>query len=166
MHRTRLRLVEGLFIACAVLLTGCGQEVTDPAVSAPSDGQPVTAGQPVHSCETPLGCSEFTSVHGTDATGDVAWLGTYPLKLTSAKFDGVWTLFVYTPCNYLQVAVSRDDDVLTPRWRMVSDRGCEGPTFSYQEWTEKLFDQPVTWKLDGGVLTLSNSHATIELRES
>ncbi|MFE4079699.1 hypothetical protein [Paenarthrobacter sp. YIM B13468] len=35
-----------------------------------------------------------------------------------------------------------------------------------EAWTVKLFEQPVQWNVDDGVLTLSNSHATIELKES
>ncbi len=75
-------------------------------------------------------------------------------------------LFVHTPCNYLQVAVSVQDDVFTQLWMMVTDRGCVEPTDNYQAWTEELFEQPVQWKLDGDTLTLKNSHATIELKES
>jgi len=70
------------------------------------------------------------------------------------------------PCNYLQVAVAVQGEVMRQLWMAVSDVGCVEPQVSYQLWTEKLFDQPVQWKLDGDSLTLSNSHATIELKES
>lgn len=132
-----------------------------------TEQQPDPTQMPLTPCEGgPLDCSEFTSVRGTDATGEVAWLGTDPLTVSSRKANGEWTLFVHTPCNYLQVAVSVQNDVLTQLWRMVSDRGCQEPTDDYQAWTEQLFEQPVQWKLDGDTLTLRNSHATIELRES
>lgn len=188
MRRIRLRFLLGASIACAVLLTGCGQTVNEPPVSTGSGIQPGGTGiqsggntqqpgitqppDPTRSPETPpceggpLGCSEFTSVRGTDATGDVAWLGTDPLRVSSRHANGVWTLFVHTPCNYLQVAVSVQDDVFTQLWMMVTDRGCVEPTDNYQAWTEELFEQPVQWKLDGDTLTLKNSHATIELKES
>lgn len=165
MKRIRLRFLLGASIVCAVLLNGCAQAGSGSSVPAPSDITSEPVQRPVRSCETPLGCSGFTSVRGSDATGDVAWLGTEPLRVTSARFDGVWTLHVYMPCNYLQVEVSAHDDVLTPGARSVSDGGCDGLTASYQAWTEQLFEQPVQWKLDGGTLTLHNSHATIELKE-
>lgn len=185
MRRIRLRFLLGASIACAVLLTGCGQTVNEPLVSTGPGIQPgigIQSGNtqqpgitqppdPTRSPETPceggpLGCSEFTSVRGTDARGDVAWLGTDPLRVSSRHANGEWTLFVHTPCNYLQVAVSVQDDVFTQLWMMVTDHGCVEPTDNYQAWTEELFEQPVQWKLDGDTLTLKNSHATIELKES
>ncbi|UKA51108.1 META domain-containing protein [Arthrobacter sp. FW305-123] len=159
-----MRLVTVVF---TVLLGGCAQVGSGSSGPGSSGAASETTQRPLRSCETPLGCSGFTSVRGSDAAGDVAWLGTDPLRVTSARFDGVWTLLINTPCNYLQVEVSAHDDVaLTPGLRSVTDRGCEGPTASYQAWTEKLFDQPVQWTLDGDTLTLKNSHATIELKEN
>lgn len=114
----------------------------------------------------PLGCSEFTSVRGADVTGDVAWLGTDPLRVSSRHANGEWTLHVKTPCNHLQVAVSVQDAVMTQLWMAVTDMACGEPEGAHEAWTTKLFDQPVQWKLDGGTLTLKNSHATIELKES
>lgn len=185
MRRIRLRFLLGASIACAVLLTGCGQTVNEPPVSTgsgihPGTGiqsgiaqqpgmsqQPDPTQRPETPCEGgPLGCSEFTSVRGADAKGEVAWLGTDPLRVSSRHANGEWTLFVHTPCNYLQVAVSVQDDVFTQLWMMVSDRGCVEPTGNYQAWTEELFEQPVQWKIDGDTLTLKNSHATIELKGS
>jgi len=181
----RLRFLLAAPIAFAVLLGGCGQAVNDsdvPAASGIPSGAGIQPGitqqsgdtqqsDPTRGPETPceggpLGCAEFTSVRGTDVTGDVAWLGTDPLTVSSRHANGAWTLFVHTPCNYLQVAVSVQDDVLTQLWMMVTDHGCVAPTDNYQAWTEELFEQPVQWKLDGDTLTLKNSHATIELKES
>ncbi|WP_159697957.1 META domain-containing protein [Arthrobacter sp. 18067] len=109
-----------------------------------------------------LGASIFCA----DATGDVAWLGTVSLRVSSRHANGEWTIFVRTPCNHLQVAVSVQDDVLSQLWMAATEKGCEEPTGSYQAYTEKLFEQPVQWKLDGDTLTLHNSHATVELKES
>ncbi len=179
MGRIRLKLMLGASLSCALLLTGCGQAINSPVQAALSSSQPGPTHQPGTTeqpyptrghetpCEGgPLGCSEFTSLRGTDATGDVAWLGTEPLEISSSQVNGGWILYVTTPCNWLQVTVSVGDDVLTPLWRVATDRGCEGSTASYQAWTEELFEQPVQWKLDGDTLTLKNSHATIELKES
>lgn len=166
MQRNRLRLAVAVSIACTVLLSGCAQPGSTSSAPTTSAITSQALQRPVRSCETPLGCSEFASVRGRDATGEVSWLGTHPLRVTSARFDGVWTLHVATPCNHLQVQVSVQDDVLTPGLVSVTDRGCEDPTGSYQAWTEKLFEQPVQWKLDGDTLTLRNAHATIDLKES
>ncbi|SEI72776.1 hypothetical protein SAMN04487917_102215 [Arthrobacter sp. yr096] len=166
MQRIGITVIMGVLTASTVLLNGCAQAGSGTSVPAPSDITSNTAQQPVMSCGTPLGCSKFTSVRGSDAAGDVAWLGTHPLKVSSTRADGEWILNVGTPCNYLQVEVSVSGDILTPGWRTATDRGCEEPTGSYQAWTEKLFEQPVQWKLDGDTLILSNSHATIELKEN
>ncbi|WP_419201728.1 hypothetical protein [Paenarthrobacter nitroguajacolicus] len=105
-------------------------------------------------------------MRGRDASGDIAWLGTDPLKVSSGHTNGAWTLLIHTPCNHLEVAVSVQADMLRQLWRTVTDRGCIGATASYQAWTEELFEQPVRWALDGDTLTLANSHATIELKEN
>ncbi|WP_310202463.1 META domain-containing protein [Paenarthrobacter nitroguajacolicus] len=175
----------GASLSCGLLLAGCAQTINSPDVTAVSSSQPGTALQPATTlqpgaaeqpyptqgpetpCEGgPLGCAEYTTVRGTDATGNVAWLESEPLRVSSRHANGQWTLFVHTPCNHLQVAVSVQANVMTQLWMAATDRGCEGPTASYQAWTEKLFEQPVQWKLDGDVLTLRNSHATIEFKES
>lgn len=112
--------VLGVTMACTLLLSGCGQSGNVPHATPGASIQPLTTQQPEPFCEGgPLGCSTFTSVRGSDATGDVAWLGTQPLQISS-----------------------------------------------YEGWTVKLFEQPVHWNLDDGVLTLNNSLATIELKES
>lgn len=185
MGQIRLRFLLAAPIACAVWLAGCGQAVNDSDVPAASGIQPGAGIQPgitqqsgatqqpdpTRGPETPckggrLGCSEFRSVRGTDVNGDVAWLGTDQLMVSSRHANGAWTLFIHTPCNYLQVAVSVQGDVMTKLWMAVSDTGCGEPSESYQAWTERLFEQPVRWALDGDMLTLVNSHATIELKEN
>lgn|GEM_PF-2553737 len=185
MRHTGLMYVAAVSTVCALLLAGCAQDASVSDVPAASSEQPGTSPTPGvsqlpsaaegtgtvpgadNSCEgSPLGCSEFVSVRGTDATGAVAWLGTEPLRVSSRHANGQWTLFVMAPCNYLQVAVAVQGEVMRQLWMAVSDVGCVEPQVSYQLWTEKLFDQPVQWKLDGDSLTLSNSHATIELKES
>ncbi|GAA3276348.1 META domain-containing protein [Paenarthrobacter aurescens] len=164
MQRIGMSVTVGVLAACTVLLNGCAQEGSGSSVPAPSE---ITSNNAqARSCEAPLGCSEFTSVRGSDAAGDVAWLGTHPLIVSLRRANGERILSVRTPCNYVQVEVSVNDDVLTPGWRTATDRGCKEPTGSYQAWTEKLFDQPVQWTLDGDTLTLKNSHATIELKEN
>ncbi|MFJ5955521.1 META domain-containing protein [Paenarthrobacter sp. NPDC092416] len=153
--------------ACALLLSGCGQSGGDLGATPGVSLQPGTTQQAEPSCESgPLGCSEFTSVRGSDAEGDVAWLGTEPLKVSSTHINGEWTMLVKTPCNVLNVAVSVQENVLTTRSMAVSAMGCSEPKGSYEAWTIKLFEKPVQWKRDGGMLTLSNAHATIELKES
>ena len=157
----------GATIACTLLLSGCGQSGNVPGATPGSSIQPLITQQPEPFCEGgPLGCSTFTSVHGSDADGDVAWLGTQPLQISSTHINGEWTLLVKTPCNVLNVEVSVQDDVWAMRSMAASAMGCRELEGSYEGWTVKLFEQPVQWNLDDGVLTLSNSHATIELKES
>lgn len=96
----------------------------------------------------------------------MAWLGTQPLVVWSAHVNGSWTLTVQTPCNVLNVEVAVTETVLAPGRIIQSAMGCLGPEGGYESWTHKLFEQPVIWNLDGQSLTLSNAHATINLKES
>ncbi len=85
----------GATIACTLLLSGCGQPGNVPGATPGSSIQPLITQQPEPFCEGgPLGCSTFTSVHGSDADGDVAWLGTQPLQISSTHINGEWTLLV------------------------------------------------------------------------
>ncbi|MDR6685860.1 hypothetical protein J2Y41_001418 [Arthrobacter sp. 1088] len=154
-------------MACALLLSGCGQSGNVSGATPGPSIQPLITQKPEPFCEGgPLACSTFTSVHGSDATGDVAWLGTRPLQISATHINGAWTLLVKTPCNVLNVEISVKDDTWAMRSMAASAMGCPELEGSYEAWTAKLFEQPVQWKLNGGVLTLSNPHATIELKES
>ena len=167
MQRGSFWPVPGVAMACALMLSGCGQSGNVPGASPGASIQALMTQQPEPFCEGgPLGCSTFTSVRGSHATGDVAWLGTQPLRISSTHVNGEWTLLVKTPCNVLNVEVSVQEDVWATRSMAASAMGCRELEGSYEAWTVKLFEQPVQWNVDDGVLTLSNSHATIELKES
>ncbi|BCW35275.1 hypothetical protein StoSoilA2_13310 [Arthrobacter sp. StoSoilA2] len=66
----------------------------------------------------------------------------------------------------LNVEISVKDDTWAMRSMAASAMGCPELEGSHEAWTAKLFEQPVQWKLNGGVLTLSNPYATIELKEN
>ena len=167
MQRGSFWPVPGVAMACALMLSGCGQSGNVPGASPGASIQALMTQQPEPFCQGgPLGCSTFTSVRGSDATGDVAWLGTQPLRISSTHVNGAWTLLVKTPCNVLNVEVSVQEDVWATRSMAASAMGCRELEGSYEAWTVKLFEQPVQWNLDDGMLTLSNPHATIEFKES
>lgn len=113
----------------------------------------------------PLGCRLYKSTGGRDVTGELAWLKSDPLEVSTYYINGTWNVGVKTPCNGLGVETKVDGD----RW-VTGDIGmtlkaCMGPEGKYEDWTIKFFEDPVTWKLHGATLVLQNSHGTVELKD-
>jgi META domain len=135
------------------------------AGSQTPDGSKTEGPKPV--CEGgPLGCRRYKSTGGRDATGELAWLKSKPLEISMVYVNDTWTVGVKTPCNHLGVEVK----VQGERWihvnTIMTAMGCPSLEGSYEDWTIKLFKQPVTWKLNGTTLVLHNSHGTVEFRDA
>lgn len=169
-------------VLLAVTLGGCAAgpglaptpDVTPaPDVTASRPGPPENALPPGSSppveirCEDgPLGCRIYRSVSGRDATGELGWLAEQPLEVSMAYMNQTWTVGVKTPCNHLGVEVEVQDDTWVPGTTISTLMGCLGPEGSYEHWTRRLFEEPVTWTLDGTSLVLQNSHGTVELQDA
>ncbi|WP_309106876.1 META domain-containing protein [Arthrobacter sp.] len=122
---------------------------------------------PQPSCQGgPFGCRTFTSVGGRDGSGELEWLKAQPLVVSSIFVNGSWTIGVGTPCNSLGVDVTVEGNQLIPGTIIATAMACQGPEGSYENWTQELFKQAVTWELAGESLVLRNSHATVELKDS
>ena len=132
---------------------------------------PVPTETPSHNprptCEGgPFGCRTYTSVSGRDGTGELEWLHSQPLVMSSVFINGTWTIGVKTPCNYLSVEVSVEGSVLVPGNMISTAMACLGPESGFESWTHGLFQEPVSWELAGGSLVLKNKHGTVELTDS
>ncbi|WP_162943721.1 META domain-containing protein [Arthrobacter celericrescens] len=89
-----------------------------------------------------------------------------PLEVSMVYVNDTWTVGVKTPCNSLGVEVKVQGDRWIPGQIIMTAMACLGPESSYENWTHKLFSQPVTWKLDGTALVLRNGHGTVELKDA
>ena len=181
-----------LALAVTVALGGCGDlpgapaskptipvEVTASEVPVPPDA-PLESGQPSEtasagmntpnpepSCQGgPFGCRRFTSVGGRDGSGELEWLKSQPLVVSSMFVNGSWTIGVGTPCNSMGVEVTIQGNQLIPGDIITTAMACQGPESSYEDWARQLFKQAVTWELGGESLVLRNSHGTVELKDS
>ncbi|WP_426979831.1 META domain-containing protein [Pseudarthrobacter sp. O4] len=133
-----------------------------PVVSASS-----TPGPQTRYCEGgPLGCRIYRSVGGRDGSGELDWLRTQPLEVSSVFVNGTWTIGVKTPCNHLGVEVDVRAGQLIPGRTISTAMGCLGPESGYEDWAMQLFRQPVDWELDGASLILRNGHGTVEFDDA
>ncbi|WP_442784841.1 META domain-containing protein [Arthrobacter sp. CG_A4] len=122
---------------------------------------------PLPFCEGgPFGCRSYQSVGGRDSSGELAWLQSQPLVVSTVFVNGTWTVGVKTPCNGLGVEVDLQGDQLIPGEIIATAVGCLGPESGYEAWTHELFRLAVTWTRDGQSLVLRNSHGTVEFRDS
>lgn len=122
---------------------------------------------PRPTCEGgPFGCRTYTSDSGRDGTGELEWLHSQPLLMSSVFVNGTWTIGVKTPCNYLSVEVSVEGSLLVPGNMISTAMACLGPDSGYESWTHGLFQEPVSWELAGGSLVLQNKRGTVELTDS
>jgi heat shock protein HslJ len=148
---------------------------TAPAPVAPETEAPETGSamretlspNPRPTCEGgPFGCRTFTSSGGRDASGELEWLHSQPLVVSSVFVNGTWTVGVKTPCNYLNIEVSVEGSQLIPGTSGSTAMACLGPESGFESWTHGLFEQAVTWELTGESLLLQNGHGTVELKDS
>ncbi|WP_427133262.1 META domain-containing protein [Pseudarthrobacter sp. S9] len=114
----------------------------------------------------PLDCRMYRSVSGRDATGELSWLKTQPLEVSSVFVNRTWTIGVKTPCNYLGVEVQVQGDRMIPGRTIATAMGCLGPESGYEAWVTELFSQPVIWRVDGRSLVLRNSHEAVEFEDA
>ncbi|MBO1266523.1 META domain-containing protein [Arthrobacter cavernae] len=80
--------------------------------------------------------------------------------------NGTWTVGVKTPCNHLGVEVEVNGGTWIPGRRISTAMACLGPESNYETWTHRLFEQPVTWSLEGNSLKLHNAHGSVEFQEA
>lgn len=137
----------------------------DPPADVPP---PPVSSPPVEiRCEDgPLGCRIYRSVAGQDASGELGWMVEQPLEVSMVYVNETWTVGVKAPCNHLGVEVELQDGTWVPGSVTATAMGCLGPESGYEHWTHQLFEEPVTWTLDGTSLVLQNSHGTVELQDA
>jgi heat shock protein HslJ len=118
--------------------------------------------------QSPLIGATFTSISGHDETGDLAWLGTEPLYVSFTTTNNQPTIGVKTPCNTLSAPVRISQTLLTIDARQMAATlmGCSSPESEYEAWTTSFLETPLTYKLDGKQLTLSNPTDEVILREN
>jgi heat shock protein HslJ len=118
--------------------------------------------------QSPLIGATFTSISGHDDTGDLAWLGTEPLYVSFTTTNNQATIGVKTPCNSLSAPVRISQTLLTIDARQMTATlmGCSSPESEYEAWTTTFLETPLTYKLDGAQLTLSNPTDEVILREN
>lgn len=171
----RSRLLRLLTLSLfAVALGGCSGIPAPPEPSdAPQDSSGAAIPQPATSslqgpvcAGGPFGCRTYSSVSGRDSSGELAWLQTQPLVVSTAFVNGTWAVGVKTPCNGLSVEVDVRKDKLIPGEISAKPKGCLGPASGYQNWACALFKQTVTWRLVARSLVLRNSHGTVEFQDS
>jgi heat shock protein HslJ len=122
---------------------------------------------PRPSCEGgPFGCRTFTSTEGRDASGDLEWLQSQPLVVSSAFVNGTWMVGVKTPCNHMSVKVSVEGNQLIPGQTISTAMACSEPASGFESWTRELFEQTVQWELTGESLLLQNGHGIVVLKDS
>lgn len=133
----------------------------------PATSQPTEPAMPPPVCEGgPFGCRTYQSVSGRDSSGELAWLQSQPLEVSTVFVNGTWTVGVKTPCNHLGIEVDVQGDQLLTTNIISTAMACLGPEGGYENWTHALFKQAVTWKLEGQSLVLQNAHGTVEFRDS
>jgi heat shock protein HslJ len=131
--------------------------------AGPDTGSPI----PGPSCEGgPFGCRTFTSTEGSDASGELEWLHSQPLVVSSTFVNGTWTVGVKTPCNHMSIEVSVEGNQLIPGQTISTAMACAEPAGGFESWTRELFEQTVKWELTGESLLLQNGHGTVVLKDS
>lgn len=171
-------LVAALFL---LLTTACGSHSAGsspaetagstaadlPVSASPEDPEtpcaPVAGGIPASAQD--FSCLNLISVSGSDATGELAWLGSEPFTLVTLKQDGALRFSSKTPCNTLMSGVKVTDTqfMVDPNMAMTM-MACQSPQSDYESWVAKFFSTPLDYTLSKDSLVLSGEHGTVTFK--
>ncbi|AIY02640.1 hypothetical protein ART_3041 [Arthrobacter sp. PAMC 25486] len=130
-----------------------------------SDDDCVPAGTGIPASVQDFECLNLTSVSGTDATGEITWLGTDPFTLVTMVRDGNVAFSSKTPCNTLMSSVQVTDTqfVVDPNMAMTM-MACQSPQSDYEKWVATFFSAPLNYTLNPDSLVLGNDHGTVTFK--
>lgn len=140
---------------------GPGQNISPNAELPKPPCTPVAGGIPAAAKD--FNCLNLTSVSGSDATGELAWLGSDPFTLVTLEQDGALRFSSKTPCNTLMssVKVTETQFIVDPNMAMTM-MGCQSPQSDYESWVAKFFSTPLDYALIKDTLVLSGEHGTVD----
>ena len=134
------------------------------ASSAPNDQcTPVAGGIPAQVPD--FDCLNLSSVSGSDATGELAWLGTDPFTLVTTVRDSKLSFSSKTPCNTLMSSATVTDTqfIVDPQMAMTM-MACKSTQSDYEGWVVKFFSSPLNYTLNADSLVLSNTEGTVTFK--
>lgn len=107
----------------------------------------------------------FTTVSGTDESGDIPWLSDNPVRWWITDRDGNQVVIVATPCGGFQAVVKVTDEQITlDQSKMaVSAIFCEPPHGDYDRWVHELTELPLNYVWDEEALTISNDRGSLTM---
>ncbi|MEO6530623.1 MAG: META domain-containing protein [Specibacter sp.] len=110
-------------------------------------------------------CLNLGSVSGSDATGELAWLGSDPFTVVTMVTDGALSFSSKTPCNILrsQVTVTNTQFVVGPDI-FLTQMGCPSPQTDHEKWVVKFFSSPLDYTLNADSLVLRNNAGTVAFK--
>lgn len=134
------------------------------APPASADGC-VPAGKGIPTTVEDFDCLNLVAVSGTDANGEIAWIGTHPFTLVTMIRDGNVAFSSKTPCNTIMSSVKVTDTQFTvdPNMAMTM-MACQSPQSDYERWVATLFSTPLNYTLNQDSLVLGNEHGTVTFK--
>lgn len=140
---------------------GPGQGISQEAPEAPCT--PVAGGIPATAED--FSCLNLMSTSGSDATGELAWLGSDPFTLVTLKQDGALRFASKTPCNTLMSSVKvTDTQFLVGPGMGMTQMGCQAPQSDYEKWVATFFSTPLDYTLNKDSLVLRGEHGTVTFK--
>lgn len=131
--------------------------------SPESSCAPIAGGIPASVAD--FNCLNLSSVSGSDATGELAWLGSDPFTLVTLQQDGALRFSSKTPCNTLMSSVKVTDTqfIVDPNMAMTM-MGCQSPQSDYESWVAKFFSTPLDYTLNKDSMVLRGEHGTVTFK--
>lgn len=138
-----------------------GQGMSQEAPAAPCT--PVAGGIPASAAD--FNCLNLISTSGSDATGELAWLGSDPFTLVTLEQDGALRFSSKTPCNTLMSSVKvTDTQFLVDPDIAMTMMGCQAPQSDYEKWVATFFSTPLDFTLNKDTLVLRGEHGTVTFK--
>ncbi|MDO5754268.1 META domain-containing protein [Arthrobacter sp.] len=136
---------------------------TDLANPTEADCTPVAGGIPA--TEQDFSCLNLSSASGSDATGELAWVGSDPFTLVTMARDGALSFSSKTPCNTLMSTVKVTDKqfIVDPNMAMTM-MACQSPQSDYEKWVSTFFSAPLDYTLNKDSLVLRGEHGTVTFK--
>ncbi|WP_207346327.1 META domain-containing protein [Arthrobacter sp. E3] len=135
---------------------------TDLTNPTQADCTPVAGGIPA--TEEDFSCLNLSSASGTDATGELAWVGSDPFTLVTMERDGVLSFSSTTPCNTLMGSVTVTDKQFIVANMGMTQMGCQSPQSDYEKWVSTFFSTPLDYTLNMDSLVLRGEHGTVTFK--
>ena len=110
--------------------------------------------------EKDFSCLFLSSVSGSDATGELAWLSSNPFTLVSMERDGTVSFSSKTPCNTLMRSVKDMQFIVEPNMAMTM-MACQSPQNDYEKLVSTFVSTPLDYTLNKDSLVLRGEHGTV-----